>query len=169
MGNDYITNGEKLDLLRDELGIDYQQLKFEKEKCQEAARLEAARKKAEAEAAREAEILADRHKRFVDAIKAGTVRVWVTGADGNLAEVFAEEDLVCPGCGERPDPVQGVIDSFAGVLARIDITTIRSWTGVSLGTGAHIKATPAFRVSVPCKCGLRATYAAVYLPETEIE
>ena len=168
-GNDYISDGEKIALLRSELGIDFAQLKFEKEKHEEAVRLEAERKKAEAEAARAAANLEARRKRFVDNLKQGLVRAWRSEPKKGLVEVRDAADLVCPKCGEQPDAVRQVLDSFIGALAGIDTPAMRSWSGMSLGAGAYVKATPMFRVNVACKCGTRAEYAAVYLPGTEVE
>lgn len=167
-GDDYISDGEKIELLRSELGIDFAQLKFEKAKRKEAARLEAERKKAEAEAAQEAARLEARRKRFVDNLKQGLIRAWRSDPKKGLVEVRDAADLVCPECGEQPDAVRQVLDSFIGALAGIDTPAMRSWSGMSLGVGAYVKATPMFRVNAACKCGIRAVYAAVYIPETEI-
>jgi len=160
---------ETISLLARKLGIDLEAARREEAEAAEAARQEAERKKAEAGAVREAANLEARRKKFADNLKQGLIRAWRSDPKKGLVEVRDAVDLVCPECGEQPDAVRQVLDSFIGALAGIDTPAMRSWSGMSLGAGAYVKATPMFRVNVACKCGTRAEYAAVYLPGTEVE
>ncbi|MFA7120599.1 MAG: hypothetical protein WC277_03920 [Bacilli bacterium] len=154
---------ETISLLARKLGIDLEAARREEAEAAEAARQEAERKKAEAGAVREAANLEARRKKFADNLKQGLIRAWRSDPKKGLVEVRGAADLVCPKCGEQPDAVQNLIDRLAG-----DLTT-RSRHDRSMGLAPYFRETQAFRVNVACKCGTRAEYAAVYLPETTVE
>lgn len=166
---DSMSDSEKIELLRSELGINFDQLKFENEKHREAIRLEADQKKAEAEAAQAAAIRVARRKQIDAYLKEGIVRAWRTEPNKGLVEVHHTQDLVCPACGEQPDKVRQLLDIFADAVVTRNARAWASWSGMSMGVHAYLLPTPMFRVNVACKCGTRAVYAAVHVPETEIE
>lgn len=163
-GNDYISDGEKIELLRSELGIDFAQLKFEKEKREEAARQEAERKKAEAEEETRRRQKEAREAELESAIVSGRVLAWVATSAGKTTKVRHLADLRCPECGEVPDLLANVLDAFHRALPAPGRDE-RWFENGTMTLARHVRKMPAFNITVTCSCGAEAVYTAVCLPK----
>ena len=159
-----VLTGEGELLIAEHLGINLQDLKRQKIEREEAEAREKQRLRAEREREEEARKREARRKLFGDYVGMGMIRAWRTDKTGALVEVNTADALVCPFCGERPEKLQQLIHATGDILTGINIHAVKSWNDRSMGPGVFIKAVPAFRVSLPCKCGKESIYAAVYLP-----
>ena len=149
----HVGAGLAASLIADHLGVSLDDLK---------------RKREEQIAAEEARKQEARRAKVANFISMGLIRAWRSDpTTGALTEIRDIKGLACPKCGEVPPKLGAIARALADALNQMHHPQLWFDRG-SLSPAVAIKRVPGFRSTIPCKCGTRTVYAAVYLPETEV-